>query len=54
MGQQELAATGEVLGAGRDERLHKVQAHGEQALIKLGRGRRFFASSWLILIQLFV
>ena len=54
MGQRELAATGEVLGAGQGDRLHKVQEEGEQALIELGRSRRFFVSSSLILVQMFV
>ena len=54
MGQRELAASGEVLGTGHGDRLHKVQEQGEQALIELGRRRRFFVSSSLILVQLFV
>ena len=54
MGQRELAATGEVLGTGHGDRLHKVQEQGEQTLIELGRSRRFFASSSHILVQLFV
>jgi len=54
MGQRELAATGEVLGAGHGDRLHKVQEQGEQAFRELGRSRRFFASSSLILVQMFV
>src|SRR5215510_11450218 len=45
MGQRELTAAREVLGAVRGERLHKVQEQGEQALIKLGRSRRFFGAS---------
>ena len=50
MGQRELAAAREVLGAVCGERLHEVQEQSEQTLIKLGRGRRFFESSWLILV----
>jgi hypothetical protein len=52
--QRELSAAGEVLGAFLGNRLNEVEEQGEQSLIKIDRGRRFFWVILLILVQLLV
>jgi hypothetical protein len=49
MSQGKRATAREVVGTRRGHRLDEVHEHGEQALIKLGRGRRFFGALELFL-----